>query len=105
VKVPRKIPHRPQRSQSRRAFGLEIHAQPGKTYFHLDEVEAYTVGSAQNVALGKPATQSSVSQWSAKHRTPGLKSPREYLQMLATSAAPHQRKRPQLSSFPGPFLE
>ena len=34
-------------------------------YFHLDEVQVYAVGSKENVALGKPATQSSVSRWSA----------------------------------------
>jgi len=33
-------------------------------YFHLDEVEVYQTGSQANVALGKPADQSSVSQWS-----------------------------------------
>jgi len=37
---------------------------PGKTYFHLNEVQVFAVGSAANVALKKPATQSSVSQWS-----------------------------------------
>ncbi len=40
---------------------------PGKSYFHLDEVEIYTPGAKPNIALGKPATQSSVSQWSATH--------------------------------------
>ena len=40
---------------------------PGKSYFHLDEVEIYAVGGSRNVALGKPATQSSTSQWSADH--------------------------------------
>ena len=40
---------------------------PDTTYFHLDEVEVYPKGSDQNVALGKPATQSSVSEWSVKH--------------------------------------
>lgn len=40
---------------------------PGKSYFHLDEVEAYAPGGAANLALGRPATQSSVSQWSARH--------------------------------------
>ena len=44
----------------------------GKTYLHLDEVEVYAVGSARNVALGKPATQSSVSPWSAAHRRGGV---------------------------------
>jgi hypothetical protein len=38
----------------------------GKTYLHLDEVEVFADGSATNVALGKPATQSSISQWSAR---------------------------------------
>jgi len=37
---------------------------PGKQYLHLDEVEVFRVGSNQNVALHKPADQSSVSQWS-----------------------------------------
>ena len=40
---------------------------PQKSYFHLDEVEIYTPGSKNNIALGKPATQSSVSQWSKPH--------------------------------------
>ena len=36
---------------------------PGKTYLHLDEVEVYQ-HRGYNSALRKPATQSSVSQWS-----------------------------------------
>jgi len=48
---------------------------PGKSYFHLDEVEVYPQGEAHNAALGKPATQSSVSQWSAAHAASG---PRRY---------------------------
>jgi hypothetical protein len=40
---------------------------PGRSYFHLDEVEVYAAGGKENVALGKPATQSSVSEWSAGH--------------------------------------
>ncbi len=40
--------------------------QPGKNWFHLDEVEVYSPGSPANVALGKPATQSSTSTWSYK---------------------------------------
>ncbi|MCX7047168.1 MAG: discoidin domain-containing protein [Candidatus Sumerlaeota bacterium] len=40
---------------------------PGRSYFHLDEVEIYAVGETRNIALGKPATQSSVSQWSVAH--------------------------------------
>lgn len=41
--------------------------QPGRDYFHLDEVEVYAQGIEGNVALGKPATQSSTSQWSKRH--------------------------------------
>ncbi len=41
--------------------------QPGKNWFHLDEVEIYTSGSKENIALGKPATQSSISPWSVAH--------------------------------------
>jgi hypothetical protein len=37
---------------------------PGTQYLHLDEVEVYRVGSAENVALHRPADQSSVSPWS-----------------------------------------
>lgn len=38
---------------------------PGKTYFHLDEVQVYEASSGKNIALGRPAMQSSVSAWSA----------------------------------------
>jgi hypothetical protein len=48
---------------------------PGKNYLHLDEVEVYAAGSPANLALGKPATQSSVSPWSARHAPPGQKKP------------------------------
>ncbi len=41
---------------------------PGKTFLHLDEVEVIRAGKWANVALNKPAEQSSVSQWSAAHR-------------------------------------
>jgi hypothetical protein len=40
---------------------------PGKSYFHLDEVEVYD-DRAKNIALDKPCTQSSASQWSVRHR-------------------------------------
>jgi len=40
---------------------------PGKSYFHLDEVEAYAVGGQENVALRRPAAQSSTSEWSSAH--------------------------------------
>ncbi|HUU89981.1 MAG TPA: discoidin domain-containing protein [Phycisphaerae bacterium] len=40
----------------------------GTSYFHLDEVEVYAPADAKkNVALGRPADQSSTSQWSARH--------------------------------------
>jgi hypothetical protein len=42
---------------------------PGRSYFHLDEVEIYAGDSQNNIALGKPAIQSSVSQWSVTHAT------------------------------------
>jgi hypothetical protein len=42
-------------------------ALTGTSYFHLDEVEVFAAGSSENRALGKPATQSSVSQWSVAH--------------------------------------
>jgi hypothetical protein len=41
---------------------------PGKSYFHLDEVEVFGPGlgdDATNIALGRPADQSSLSQWSS----------------------------------------
>ncbi|MHC4084092.1 MAG: HzsA-related protein [Planctomycetota bacterium] len=40
---------------------------PGKSYFHLDEVEIYSQGGKDNIALGRAATQSSTSQWSARN--------------------------------------
>jgi len=40
---------------------------PGRSYFHLDEVEIYPRGSQENIALGRAATQSSTSQWSVWH--------------------------------------
>ena len=39
---------------------------PGNTYLHLDEVEVYQSSVRRNIALGKPATQSSASPWSTK---------------------------------------
>lgn len=55
-------------------------ALSGKVYLHLDEVEIFAVGSDRNIALGKPATQSSVSTWSAKHgmQVAEKQKPREY---------------------------
>jgi hypothetical protein len=41
---------------------------PGTDYFHLDEVEVFaSADPARNIALGRSANQSSVSEWSAKH--------------------------------------
>jgi len=39
---------------------------PGETYLHLDEVEIYQPGGRRNIALRKPATESSASPWSTK---------------------------------------
>ena len=43
---------------------------PATSYFHLDEVQVYKVGDKQNVAVGRPANQSSTSQWSSGKTTP-----------------------------------
>jgi hypothetical protein len=50
----------------------------GSSYFHLDEVEVHPAGDTNNLALGKPATQSSTSQWSARHGKPGVEKPRAF---------------------------
>jgi hypothetical protein len=49
-------------------------ALDGTQYLHLDEVQIYSESGedAMNVALGRPATQSSVSQWSASHAPPAM---------------------------------
>jgi hypothetical protein len=52
-------------------------ALPGRSYFHLDEVEIYARGVKENVALGRPATQSSTSQWSVRH-APAKTGPKGY---------------------------
>ncbi len=39
---------------------------PGNNCLHLDEVEIYRTGESRNVALGRPATQSSVCEWSTR---------------------------------------
>jgi len=39
---------------------------PYVEYLHLDEIEVYAVQSNRNLALHRPATQSSVSQWSRR---------------------------------------
>ena len=49
-------------SKSARFVRLQL---PGKTYLHLDEVEVFAPGGgAKNLALRRPADQSSISQWS-----------------------------------------
>ncbi|MEI7900373.1 MAG: discoidin domain-containing protein [bacterium] len=40
---------------------------PDPGYLYLDEVEVYASGGKENIALGKAATQSSVSPWSVRH--------------------------------------
>jgi hypothetical protein len=47
----------------------------GTSYFHLDEVEIYGPDGDKNIALGKPATQSSTSQWSVRHALVGKGQP------------------------------
>ena len=69
-------------------------ALEGKSYFHLDEVEAYAVGGERNIALGKPATQSSVSEWSAKHARPGASAPGEYPIALAVERGAETGREP-----------
>jgi hypothetical protein len=53
-------------------------ALKGNSYFHLDEVEVYAAGATTNLALGRPATQSSLSQWSVAHRQPAVETPSSY---------------------------
>lgn len=56
----------------------------GIAYFHLDEVEVFPAADPKkNIALGKPADQSSVSQWSQAHGKPvveaaGAEPPKSY---------------------------
>jgi len=39
---------------------------PGNNCLHMDEVEVYPTGEDRNVALGRPATQSSICEWSTR---------------------------------------
>jgi len=41
----------------------------GKSYFHLDEVEVFEAGNPKNIALNRPANQSSTSRWSTRSAT------------------------------------
>ncbi len=61
-------------------------ALSGTSYFHLDEVEVFAAGSTNNLALGKPATQSSVSQWSVAHVRPA-RGPRPITRSRSWSSA------------------
>ncbi len=62
--VPDKKPLRVDLNKARARFvRLQL---PGTVYFHLDEVEILV--QQKNVALGRPASQSSVSQWSQRHQ-------------------------------------
>lgn len=56
--------HIPLRGMPARFVRLTL---PGRQYLHLDEVEVYRAGSAENVALKRPADQSSTSPWSKPH--------------------------------------
>ncbi len=58
----------------------------GRSYFHLDEVEVYAVGDAANIALKKPATQSSTSPWSVAHD--GRSAPQALTAVVTTYATP-----------------
>ncbi len=54
-------------TQTARFVRLQL---PGKTYFHLDEVEVFGPRSDnRNLALNRPADQSSLSKWSADRRS------------------------------------
>ena len=53
-------------------------ALTGTSYFHLDEVEIFPAGKEENIALGQPATQSSVSQWSVAHTKTAPQDARDY---------------------------
>ena len=61
---------------------------PGNTYLHLDEVEIYPPGERHNVALGKPATQSSASPWSTKSATATVASKAGNESVLAATPEP-----------------
>ncbi|MCP4783473.1 MAG: hypothetical protein GY903_08415 [Fuerstiella sp.] len=53
----------PMKGRAARFIRMQL---PGKSYFHLDEIEIYAVSGKENIALHKPATQSSTSQWSVR---------------------------------------
>ena len=52
---------------------------PYQSYFHLDEVEVYTTAEPKkNLALGKPADQSSTSEWSTGKRAVVVEGPAKF---------------------------
>ncbi|MBM4000798.1 MAG: hypothetical protein FJ297_14880 [Planctomycetes bacterium] len=53
----------PMRGRTARFVRLQL---PDTNYLHLDEVEIHAVGGDTNIALHRPATQSSTSQWSVR---------------------------------------
>ncbi len=55
--------------QAARYVRLQV---PGNNCLHLDEVEIFPTGSSQNAALGRPATQSSVCEWSTRKGLAGV---------------------------------
>jgi hypothetical protein len=70
--------HRPPERKPLVVSGRELQARfvrvqlPGTQFLHLDEVEVFAVGDLNtNLALHKPADQSSVSQWSSRKNIPG----------------------------------
>jgi hypothetical protein len=48
---------------------------PGKQHLSLEEVEVYSVANTENVALHKPANQSSASKWSVRDFNPWSSDP------------------------------
>ncbi|NOX55210.1 MAG: hypothetical protein GXP27_12395, partial [Planctomycetes bacterium] len=62
---------------------------PEKSYFHLDEVQVYATEAPEvNIALGRPATQSSTSQWSAPAKPLPDKLPARSIRARAGSTLP-----------------
>ncbi len=58
----------PLRNQSARLVRIQL---PGENYLHLEEVEVYgPADPKKNLALNRPASQISLSQWSRDHRAP-----------------------------------
>ena len=73
---------RPAAAADRAAGGAEaryVRVQlPYAEYLHLDEIEVYRGRRTRNVALHRPATQSSVSQWSRRESRAGVGGRRAY---------------------------